>query len=648
MSGCPIPTPESPLRILDSITDPARVPALGPEELEALAAELRARIIDSVSRTGGHLASSLGVVELTLALLRVFNPARDKIVWDVGHQAYGYKMLTGRAGRFDTLRQFGGISGFPKRSESPYDHFGVGHASTSISAALGMVMARERTGQDYNVVSVVGDGAVTGGMIYEAMNHAGAMAKPFVVVFNDNQMSISKNVGALSYFLSRKLSSNWVRRVKREVSAFLKSIPGVGDDMFTLARRSKQSFKTFFTPGILFEALRFNYIGPVNGHDIEALEQALSIAAAEDKPTLVHVLTQKGKGYLPAENDPTNFHGIGRFNPNTGDVESPGKGDNAKSFTQIFSSALCQLAQDDQSIVAITAAMPDGTGLAEFARRFPERFYDVGICEQHAVTFAAGLATQGVKPVVALYSTFLQRGYDQVLHDVCLQDLPVVFALDRSGLVGEDGPTHHGVFDIAYLRHIPNLSILSPRGRCTLKAALSLGLDLNAPVVIRYPRGECPYFEQDDLSVEILPGKGELLRPGAQDRRLAVLALGALAHPACLAAEALAAEGFSPAVYDPIWVKPLAEEEILRLAEEYDGLLVLEEHVLQGGFGSAVLELLNERGMLGRCRVFLHGLPDEFVEHGQVAQLRQKYRLDERGLGEVMREALDALKRPAE
>ncbi|MDR2826107.1 MAG: 1-deoxy-D-xylulose-5-phosphate synthase, partial [Deltaproteobacteria bacterium] len=434
-------TTESSGCVLAQINGPAEVAALDELALPALAWEIRTKIIDAVARNGGHLASPLGVVELTIALLRKFDPVVDRIIWDVGHQAYAYKILTGRAEFFDTLRQAGGVSGFPKRAESPYDHFGVGHASTSISAALGMAMAREHAGNSNHVVAVVGDGALTGGMIYEAMNHAGALNKPLIVLFNDNQMSISKNVGALSFFLSRKLSSHWVRRVKKEVSAFLKSVPGVGEDMLSLAKHSHQSFKGFFTPGILFEALGFDYIGPVDGHNFEALAKAMDIATASDRPILVHVLTQKGKGYEPAENAPTNYHGIGRFNQSTGGVEASNANFDTKTYTEIFASSLCKLAAEDDKIIAITAAMPDGTGLSEFAKVFPSRFYDVGICEQHAVTFAAGLATQGFKPVVAVYSTFLQRAYDQVVHDVCLQNLPVVFAMDRSGLVGEDGPT---------------------------------------------------------------------------------------------------------------------------------------------------------------------------------------------------------------
>ncbi|MDL2307100.1 1-deoxy-D-xylulose-5-phosphate synthase [Desulfovibrio sp. OttesenSCG-928-C06] len=624
--------------LLQRITDPLDLLQLPENELPFLAQEIRTKIIDTVSRNGGHLASPLGVVELTIAMLRVFNPKSDKIVWDVGHQAYAYKLLTGRNERFDTLRQFKGVSGFPKMSESPYDHFGVGHASTSISAALGMAAARELADKDNRVVAVIGDGAMTGGMVYEAMNHAGGLAKPMVVILNDNEMSISKNVGALSFFLSRKLSSRWVRRVRREVSDFLHSVPGVGDDVLELATRSKQSFKSFFTPGILFEALRFEYMGPVNGHDFAALQQALELAAASDKPILVHVITQKGKGYQPAESDPANYHGIGRFNPRTGDVEAPSSDAESLSFTQVFSSTMCELAASNPNVVGITAAMPDGTGLSEFGEKYPTRFFDVGICEQHAVTFAAGLATQGIKPVVALYSTFLQRAYDQAMHDVCLQNLPVIFAIDRAGLVGEDGPTHHGTFDIAYLRHLPNLSILAPRGRRTLKAALELAVDMDSPVAVRYPRGRCPRVLQPDVKGLVKPGKGEMLREA--DGELAVVAVGSSVYEAFTAIEELAAEGVNVALFDPVWLKPLPEADLLALAQKYSRILVVEEHALQGGFGSAVLEFFNDHDLLGKCRVLRHGLPDRFIEHGKQPVLRADLRLDAAGIKEVIRESL--------
>lgn len=626
--------------VLSRIKIPRDVAELSEAELVLLAEELRALIIDAVSKTGGHLASSLGTVELTLALLRLFNPKYDKIIWDVGHQAYPYKILTGRADRFHTLRQYKGISGFPKMSESPYDHFGVGHSSTSISAALGMAQARELQGGSGHVVAVIGDGALTAGMAYEALNHAGALDKRLIVILNDNQMAISPNVGALSYFMSRSLSSRLARRVKREVADFLQSVPGVGDNMLDLARRGKKSFNSFFTPGILFEALHFSYIGPVDGHNLNDLNQALEIAMASEEPILLHVMTQKGKGYSPAEHDPANYHGVGRFNPATGKVQEPKFGDVSQSYTQVFSSALLDLAGQDDRVIAITAAMPDGTGLSSFADKFPHRFYDVGICEQHAVTFAAGLATQGFKPVVAIYSTFLQRAYDQVLHDVALQDLPVVFALDRAGLVGEDGPTHHGVFDISYLRHMPNMHILAPRGRRTLQNSLLTALALEKPVAVRYPRGVCPFFSEQK-GYKVLPlGKGEILREG--DAPLAVIAVGGTVPRVWGALEEIEKEsGARVSLFDPVWLKPMPEEQILALAAQHKTLLVLEEHALAGGFGSAVLELLSDRNMLARCRLVRHGIPDAYVEHGSAPELREALGLDQNGIKNVIQGLLE-------
>lgn len=623
-----VPTAPS---VLSRIRQPHDVAGLDEAELDLLARELRALMVDTVSRTGGHLASSLGTVELTLALLRLFDPKYDKIIWDVGHQAYPYKILTGRAERFHTLRQYKGLSGFPKMCESPYDHFGVGHSSTSISAALGMAQARELQGGSGHVVAVIGDGALTAGMAYEALNHAGALDKRLIVILNDNQMAISPNVGALSYFMSRSLSSRLARRVKREVADFLQSLPGVGENMLDLARRGKKSFKTFFTPGILFEALHFSYVGPVDGHNLADLHKALQVAMDSEEPILLHVLTQKGKGYGPAEEDPATFHGVGRFNPATGKVTEPRAGEAAQSYTQVFASALCDLAGQDDRVVAITAAMPEGTGLTSFAEKFPARFYDVGICEQHAVTFAAGLATQGMKPVVAIYSTFLQRAYDQVLHDVALQDLPVVFALDRAGLVGEDGPTHHGVFDISYLRHMPNMHILAPRGRRSLQNSLLTALALEKPAAVRYPRGVCPFFTEQK-GYKVLPvGRGEFLREG--DAPLAVIAVGGAVHRAWGALEEIQREsGTRVALFDPVWLKPLPEEQILAIAARHEAILVVEEHALSGGFGSAVLELLADNNLLGKCRVARLGLTDRYVEHGPAERLRAELGLDQDGI----------------
>ncbi len=639
-------------RLLSRVKEPYDLASFTMEELEALGQELRENIIETVSHNGGHLAPSLGVIELTMALLRIFNPKRDKIVWDVGHQAYAYKLLTGRAENFHTLRCLGGISGFPRMSESPYDHFGVGHASTSISAALGMAMARDLAGQDHHVVAVIGDGSLTSGMAYEAMNQAGAMGRKLIVVLNDNEMSISRNVGALSFFFSRNLSSRWVRRVKREIEGFLLSIPGVGDDMVEVARRSKSSFKSFFTPGILFEALRFKYIGPVDGHNLHDLDTGLKLAAELDEPVLLHVLTQKGRGYTPAELHPTAFHGVGCFDAESGCIAGPEKPE--ASYTSVFSEALCEMAEQNPKIVAITAAMPEGTGLAAFSRRFPNRFVDVGICEPHAVTFAAGLATQGFSPVLAIYSTFMQRSYDQIVHDVCLQNLPVTLCLDRAGLVGEDGATHHGAFDISYLRHIPNLYMLAPRDQHMLRRSLATAVGLKAPVSLRYPRGLCPprpmpavdgqgeALPLADAMAPLEPGRGEFLRrpkgTGDKEKKVAILATGSMLVPAMAAAQNLFDCGLADiSVFDPVWLKPLDSKAICELARSFQHLLLLEENAEAGGFASSVLELLRREAPDAACRIHARGLPDCFVEHGKSAALHAELGLDAKGIEELLR-----------
>ena len=605
--------------LLARIHKPHDVASLDPADLPLLAGELRERIIETVSRNGGHLAPSLGVVELTLALCSVFDPDRDKLIWDVGHQCYAWKLLTGRADRFDTLRKLGGLSGFPKPCESPYDHFGVGHSSTSLSAALGMAMARDLNGQQHHVLAVIGDGSLTGGQALEGLNLAGDMQRRLIVVLNDNEMSIAPNVGSLSLFLSRTLTRAWVRQTKKDVLRLLRSIPRIGGDLVTLAQRSEQSFKSFFTPGMLFEAFRFSYLGPVQGHDLKELKRHLHMAAqVEDRPVLLHVLTRKGKGYPPAESNPAYFHGVGGFEPETGRARANKQA--PPSFTSVFGDTLCELAEQDPRLVAITAAMPEGTGTSRFQERFPERFVDVGICEQHAVTFAAGLAKEGFKPVVAVYSTFLQRGYDQIVHDVCIQKLPVVFCVDRAGLVGEDGPTHHGAFDIAYLRHIPHMSILAPRDEDMLRRALATALQCSGPVAVRYPRG-AGYGVPMDSPLAVLPaGRGELLEEG---RDALVIALGSRVHPALEAVQRLREEtGRQFAVFDPIWAKPLPEEELLELAARHNRILMVEEGSSAGGFSSAVLELWSDRGVLQGQKIRRLGIPDVFIDHGPQQELR--------------------------
>lgn len=622
--------------LLSQIVHPTDVARLTMDEKIRLAQELRECIVRTVSANGGHLAPSLGVIELTIALLSVFNPAEDKLIWDVGHQAYAWKLLTGRADRFHTLRQLGGISGFPKPCESPFDHFGVGHASTSISAALGMAMARDLAGLKHHVLAVIGDGALTGGLAFEGLNQAGDMGRKLIVVLNDNEMSISPSVGALSLFLSRNMSKTWARRVRREIKELLNAIPGIGAEMAAYAQRTHVSLKNLFTPGMLFEAFRFNYIGPVNGHDIGELERHLQMAASiDDKPVLLHVLTQKGKGYAPAEEKPTKFHGLGRFDAATGELVSPNPND-PPSYTQIFGKTLCELGRKDKRIVAITAAMASGTGTAEFKALFPDRFADVGICEQHAMTFAAGLASQGYRPFVAVYSTFVQRAYDQIVHDICLQKLPVTICLDRAGLVGEDGPTHHGAFDLSYLRHIPNLSLIAPRDEVELQAALLAAPDFNAPLAIRYPRGAALGHPLPENPCPMPIGQGEMLRQGTD---AAILAVGSMVIPALEAANHFASEtGRQVCVFDARWIKPLPKAQILDIVRQCKTLILAEENALAGGFGSAVLEFLADQDFLSGLHIKRVGLPDFFIEHGPQKVLRHRLGLDTEGILKILQE----------
>ncbi|MBO4369144.1 MAG: 1-deoxy-D-xylulose-5-phosphate synthase [Desulfovibrio sp.] len=613
---------ETPL--LDTIESPGDVAKLSREQLEFLAKEIRTRIVEVVSHNGGHLAPSLGVVELTIALLRVFDLDHDKLFWDVGHQSYAYKLLSGRRDRFATLRTMNGLSGFPRISESVYDHFGVGHSSTSISAALGFAMARDLQQGKHHVIAVIGDGALTAGEAFEGLNLAGHMGRRLIVVLNDNEMSISSNVGALSLVLSRTLSSQWVRQRRKDVLHFLRSIPHIGENLALYAQRGEWSFKSFFTPGMLFEALHFTYIGPVDGHDISSLLRHLEMAASvEDGPVLLHVRTKKGKGYLPAEENPTKYHGVSSFLPETGLPVQKKK--HFPSFTKVFAETLVDMAEKDPRIIAITAAMPEGTGTALFRERFPERFVDTGICEQHAVTFAAGLAVQGFRPVVAIYSTFLQRSYDQIIHDVCLQKLPVTFAVDRAGLVGEDGATHHGMFDIAYLRSIPAMHLLAPRDENMLRHSLETALHLDAPCAVRYPRG-VGFGVEMEKDRRILPlGQGEILQEG---EKIALIPCGNRVHPSLEAAQVIEKElGFRPLVFDPVWIKPLPEEQLLSLAKRMTHFVLIEDGVLKGGFSSAVLELLCDHNLVSHLTLTRIGLPDTFVEHGTQLELRECYGL---------------------
>jgi 1-deoxy-D-xylulose-5-phosphate synthase len=633
------PAPErKPRRLLDAVNNPQELKKLSPELLPQLAQEIREKIISTVAHTGGHLAPSLGVVELTIALHYVFDCPRDKIVWDVGHQAYAHKLLTGRQDRFHTLRQYGGLSGFPKRAESPYDAFDTGHSSTSVSAALGMASARCLKRERNKIIAVIGDGAMTAGMAFEGLNNAGDLNKDLIVILNDNGMSIAPNVGALSSFFSRQLTRPTMVFLKNQMKNLLESLPAIGDDLLAWAKKSEGSLKAFFTPGMLFESLKFTYLGPVKGHRLDHLIETLQNVKNLKGPILVHVLTTKGKGYEPAESDPTGFHGLGRFDPDTGEAKkSVGE---VPSYTQVFGDTLVRLAQDDPKIAAITAAMPDGTGLVDFRNRFPDRFFDVGICEQHAVTFAGGLAMGGMRPVAAIYSTFLQRAYDQVFHDVCLQNLPVVLALDRGGVVGEDGETHQGLFDLSYLRHLPNLTLMAPKDENELRDMLYTAVEHSGPVALRYPRGSGVGVAFSSTLQKVPIGKAEVLREG---KDLLILAVGASVYPALAAAENLAKQGHSATVVNARFIKPLDENLILTLAAKHGRVLTVEENVLAGGFGSAILELLADHGL--SVAVKRLGIPDIFVEHGAPKILRQKYGLDADG---ILQGALSALEQPAQ
>jgi len=621
--------------LIENIKSPADLRTLSPEELKDLAEELREIIIERVSINGGHLASNLGVVELTLALHHAFDSPVDKIIWDVGHQSYTHKLITGRYEKFSTLRKYKGLSGFPKIDENVHDAFGTGHSSTSISAALGIIEARDILKKIQNpkfkiqnlnkVIAVIGDGALTSGIAFEGLNHAGHLKKDLIVVLNDNEMSISQNVGALSEYLNRILTGDLYQKFKKETKAFIENIPKLGGPFSKIAQKAEETLKGLFLPGILFEELGFNYVGPIDGHNIELLIETFKKIKTADAPTLIHVITKKGKGYEFSEKDPCVFHGVGPFEVETGDMISDKK---IPSYSEAFGEILTQLAGNDERIIAISAAMKEGTGLDCFAEKYPERFYDVGIAEPHAVTFAAGLASQGLRPVVAVYSTFLQRGYDEIIHDVCLQNLPVIFALDRSGIVGEDGPTHQGVFDISYLRHIPNLVVMAPKDDTELKAMLELALRHNGPSAIRYPRGRVHNagFKIQDSNIEL--GKAEILKKG---ENVALIAIGNTVYPALSAAERLEKEGIKASVINARFVKPLDRELIFSVASKIKRIVTIEENMFAGGFGSAVLEYLNSAD-IHDIKIKNLGIPDEFVEQGSQAILRKKYGIDEEGI----------------
>lgn len=606
--------------ILNGIDSPRDIKKLSIIQLEKLATEIRELLISTVAQTGGHLASSLGVVELTLAIHRVFDSPRDKFIWDVGHQAYVHKIITGRRTQFGTLRTFGGISGFPKREESQHDAFGTGHSSTSISAALGMALARDADGQKHDVLAIIGDGSLTGGQAYEALNHAGDLGTNMIVILNDNEMSIAKNVGAMSDYLSKMRTAPTYAKVKHDIEFLLRRIPAIGDSVAKTVERVKDSLRYLLVPGMLFEELGFNYIGPIDGHNIQLLTEVLQQARNMEGPRLIHVLTRKGKGYIPAECHADKYHGVGPFCIESGEFKkSAGK----RSYTSVFSDTLVKLAKQDSDIVAITAAMPEGTGLKNFALNFPKRFFDVGIAEQHAITMAAGLASQGKKPLVALYSTFAQRGYDQIVHDVCLQKLPIVFALDRAGIVGEDGPTHHGVFDYSYLRHIPNIVLLAPKDENELQHMLYSAFSINGPVAIRYPRGSGLGIPLDADLKNVAVGSFEEIKQG---KDITFVAIGAMVSICQDASKLLEERGIKAGVINARFIKPMDEAMLRRIAREVGVIVTVEDNVLAGGFGSAVLEVLSDLN-LNWVKTLRIGLPDKFIEHGTRSELLELYGL---------------------
>ncbi len=605
--------------ILDKINKPNDIKKIKASEYEALAGEIRQFLLENISRTGGHLASNLGVVELTMALHIVFDLPKDKLIWDVGHQSYTHKLLTGRKDQFGKLRKYGGMSGFPKRCESDYDAFDTGHSSTSISAGLGYAYAREILHEDYHVISVIGDGALTGGMAYEALNNAAALKKNFIIVLNDNTMSISNNIGGVSRILADVRSSYSYFDFKEDVKHTLYKLPN-GKEMVDRIARTKSSFKQFIVPGQFFEDLGIQYLGPINGHDINKLIKIFNIAKRIDQPVLVHVVTQKGHGYGPAEKNPSRFHGVGPFDLKTGKPLEAGK---QESYSSVFSSEICQLAKADESIVAITAAMSDGTGLGKFSKWFPDRFFDVGIAEEHAVTFAAGLAAGGLKPVFAVYSSFLQRAFDQILHDVCIQQLHVVFAVDRAGLVGSDGETHQGIFDLSFLSSIPNMTVIAPKNGWELRAALRFALeDYYGPVAIRYPRGAA-YTGLSDKVQPFELGRSEVISRGCD---ICIIAVGNMVPTAVTLASRLSEYNLEPTIVNARFIKPLDCEMVREMASSHRLLVTMEENVLRGGYGMAVCQLLEDEGLKITCLNI--ALPDDYIEHGNVDILRHEAGID--------------------
>ncbi|HEX4333233.1 MAG TPA: 1-deoxy-D-xylulose-5-phosphate synthase [Usitatibacter sp.] len=614
--------------LLETLDDPADLRRLDRKQLAQLGEELRAFIVDSVAATGGHLSSNLGTVELTIALHYVFDTPRDRLIWDVGHQTYGHKILTGRREGMNRLRQKGGIAGFPRREESAYDTFGTAHSSTSISAAIGMAVAARAKGEDRRVVAVIGDGAMTAGMAFEALNNAKQADANVIVVLNDNDMSISENVGALNNYLAKLMSGRFYAATRKTAEKVLKGAPPLKD----FAKRFEEHAKGMFTPSTLFEEFGFNYTGPIDGHNIDVLIDTLENVKRLEGPQFLHVVTRKGQGYAYAEEDPITYHGPGKFDPGVGIVKAKAAADTRPrpTYTQVFGEWLCDMARADSRLVGITPAMREGSGLVKFSQQFPQRYFDVGIAEQHAVTFAAGLAVEGMKPVVAIYSTFLQRAYDQLIHDVALQNLPVVFAMDRGGLVGADGPTHHGAFDLSYLRAIPNMTVMAPADENECRQMLYTAFTLDSPTAVRYPRGAGPGVEVKAAMKALPVGRAELRREG---KRVAILAFGAMLAPALEAGADLNAT-----VVNMRFVKPLDSELVFRLAASHDLLVTVEENVVQAGAGSAVAEALSAVSIT--ADILMLGLPDRFVEHGDSGQLLSDCGLDAAGIARSIRERL--------
>ncbi len=619
------------MSILKTIHSPADLKRISPDKFPALCQEIREQIIGAVSNVGGHLASNLGVVELTVALQYLLDTPTDKIIWDTSNQSYTHKLLTGRREQFHTLRQYGGLSGFCKREESAYDTFNAGHAGTGVSAAFGMAEARDQLKQRHKVVCVVGDGAMTAGMTLEGLHHAGGLGKDFLVILNDNQMSISKNVGAISAYLSRTITGEFYGKMREETGQLLGKIPHIGSDMQKLARRAEELAKGAILPGLLFEELGFQYSGPIDGHNFEHLLPTIENVLKMKGPVLLHVITKKGLGYEPAMKNPVWFHACPPFVRSTG---APAKKAARPSYTSFAMDALVKLAREDKRVVAITAAMCEGTGLTSFEKEFPDRLYDVGIAEQHAVTFAAGLATQGLKPVVVMYATFLQRAYDQVVHDVATQNLPVVFCIDRGGLVAEDGTTHHGAFDYAYLRHVPNMVVMAPKDENELQHMMKTCLEFNGPISVRYPRGVSLGVKMDPAPQALPIGKGELLKEGTD---VAIIAIGVSVWQAVEAAERLSKEGVSTAVVNGRFVKPLDHELIVDVAKQVRYVVTVEEGCKIGGFGSAVLEALSEAGVTD-VKTKVLGLPDWYIEQGPQDLLRERYGLTSEGIYQSVKE----------